>query len=408
MSKTHRLVVPGLPVVAIFTLMAGFVMLRGGTDLRPEAATQGALGGAQSSPVRVAVDLTKPAPDPTQSLSAACRYPFAGAAAQPSWSAWVGEGAAAWTVSSSESAVPAGAAAIPAGGVIAITNGADATRSIHLEVRAGRGVYTVERLSFTMLPAVGSVRLERLPSTVLGVPGSFVRSISLDAHSGVALRVVNRNQEVASAFARVRTELRAVRAADPGFAQRISVPLIECGSQIAYLSSGVSAAGRNAALQHIHRALLTIAHAEALAKNARRGGNASTNGGEAFQTALNELGNALSELSGACLNLVPGINVSDTNGGNPLERTVVVSLENRGSRAVTGVRIGVEVPAACRVSPSDQAIFSTVGPGQSVRATFRVVLADGVKADTVRGQVSYFAEHSPATLRVGTCLPAIR
>ena len=109
---------------------------------------------------------------------------------------------------------------------------------------------------------------------------------------------------------------------------------------------------------------------------------------------------ALTELSAACLNLVPDVEISAPEPSRPNIRRVTISVMNAGEEALTSVKIGASAPEGATVQPAEQAMFRSVRPGETIHATFTVRLTDDTDPGDITADVSYFAAKVPAHLRL--------
>jgi hypothetical protein len=259
-----------------------------------------------------------------------------------------------------------------------------------------RGVYTSERQSLNADATVSSPESGRLRGYVVDKRSTIAIRDTLPPSSVVVYVLKDRCRGVSRAFAEVQARLVALRKSRPSLAAKLRPPFSECARHVAAVRNGIPPGGRAEAVEHVHRAILTVAHAEALAANASARGAAVSD----LRGALGALGAALGELSACCLSLTPQIVLAPGDNVSSALRAVTVSLRNDGSRRVRAVRLGVTAARGCTVKPAEEAVFATLAPGQSVRATFTVDLAEGVPVTGVQGHFGFLASKSPAHIRL--------
>ncbi len=316
------------------------------------------------------------------------------------WESWCSLSGPRLSASSSVERLPVFAARIPEGVAALVVNHSAATATFHLAVRLGRGVYTVERLVFQ--PDGSGVRpeVERLSSIVMGGTGTPARPGALAAGWAAIYRLTNRSAETSQAFRALEARLRQVRRLYPAEWRRLQAPLRECADNVGALSDGILPGRRYDKLKHIHRALLTLAHAESLCANFHSQGGMAPETQEALADDLAHVEEALTELSVGCLNLAPRMTVEAPDPSQPGLRKLTVSVTNLGAKAVSLVRLGAEAPRGAVVSPDDQAMFESLEPGQTVHATFYVRFPEETEPHGVAAEISYFTDRAPAHLRL--------
>src|SRR5262249_21246392 len=145
-------------------------------------------------------------------------------------------------------------------------------------------------------------------------------------------------------FRDVKVRIYELQSKHPSEMRKILGPVQECESQIASFSSGITADRRYDVIKHVHRALLTVAHAQSLARNFQGEGRLSGEIGANISNGLNVLEEALTELSAACLNLIPKVELSAPDSTQPNIREVTISISNQGLQTITSVKIGATAP----------------------------------------------------------------
>lgn len=289
---------------------------------------------------------------------------------------------------------------VPQGAALLIANHAEARTPFRVQVRLPRGVYTADRLVFDMQNAETPTHIERLESVVLAGDARLTKPGQLEPGHAAVYRFLNRGARAEAAFRAVKEQIRPFAGSCPREFQKLMAPLHECEDHVAALSSGITPDLRYAALPNIHRALLTVSHAQTLCQNFRNEGRLGGEGAGALEDALNQLENELVALSAGCLNLVPDMAVTAPDLARPAVRQVTIALTNAGGRSVSFVRIGADAPTGSTVQPAEQAMFGAVRPGETVRATFTVQLGETAKARSITADIAYYAAGAPAHLRL--------
>lgn len=352
-------------------------------------------------------------------LSAAAPAASQGAGAEPvGWEQWCALTGTRLSAKSSADSLPVYAARIPSGTAILIANHSEGPAEFQLALRATRGVYTVERycVDFPPDPASASAagpaqdpaaantadaaHVERLESVILGGKGTLRKPGRLPAGSLAVYRITNRSAQVQSAFDAAMQAMRALRAGHSGVYGRLMTPLSECADNVARLSDGIQPDERYGVLRYIHRALLTLAQAQALCRNFQSEGRLPEQRAAALGTALDGLEESLSELSGGCLGIVPGIVVGPPSADHPNTREVEVTVANTGSQSIAVVKIGAAAGKGCSVQPADLALFRELKPGEVAKARFTVTLPDDAAAHSVAADIAWLAAKVPARLKL--------
>lgn len=323
-----------------------------------------------------------------------------------------------------------------AGATVCLFNRTTQKTPISLQIRLGSGVYKCERLIFTPpVPAVASsqadetpaaARLERLEGRVMAKPGALVKAGSLEPGQVCLLRFSDVARSARIALNETRTQLHELAASAPGPARKLRRILNEMSPHLGGLRMNGERQGTSSRLATVHRLLLLTAQAHSLHRNYQARGAVKAEPGAAVMGALEQLTDALSETSAVLLGLLPQVAVMVKNDvaltatrgttlvaderqekpdkGDTPSATVTISLANTGSQSVGLVKIGLdagELPSGLTCEPSDPAIFGTLRPGQTVRATFhlRGSAMTSWAVNRCVGDVSYFAAGGSAHLR---------
>lgn len=341
----------------------------------------------------IRIDAFVTVPDSQGDVSTACGLSGAESGALPGL-AWAPFDGARIQANSDSDLLPAYAAKIPDGIAICIVNHADERAAATISARLPRGVYTIERIGFEVGAATLPGNSERLEPVILGATATVTKPVWLLPHSVAVYRITNRSQQVNRGFRAVKSRFNALRAADPKGWKRMAAPMRECESNIAVIGRGISPAGRYDALRYVHRALLTLAHVQSICRNHRSASVAAAR----MEVAVSRLEEGLAEMSAGCLILVPDLAISQPDDSRPDMREVTVSIANRGRQTLSVVKIGTTAPRGTQITPRDQAMFRSLGPGQTVSASFTVQSATGIVG--LIADIAYFAARVPAHLRL--------
>jgi hypothetical protein len=332
---------------------------------------------------------------------AACKISQSAPMMSPPWNTWVSLAGTRLAASSSSETVNSFAARIPHGTALLIANHGTEKATIDVSVRLPRGVYTIEQLNFDAKMPETTPRLERLESVVMGGAGSTTKPVWLLPEKATVLRFINRSAQTQSDFDEVMDAVRSFSSTRASEFRLLMVPLRECESNVGALSRGIQPGKRYDALRYIHRALLTLGHAQSLCRNFRGQGRIKGEASIALADALTRLDSTLTEMSAGCLNLVPAFVVTAPDAAHPALSEVVVSLRNAGGQSVTFVRLGASLPAGGVVQPSDPAFFEVLKPGETVRAVYKVRSKDAPQPAIV-AEIGWFAAKAPAQMHLRT------
>jgi hypothetical protein len=350
-----------------------------------------------TSPVKISFDLQKLQKD-SVSVFTACAIPPPSEGALAPWKEWVAFEGKRLRVSSSETDVPAFAVRTPEGAALCVRNHTDGPAEVRVNASLPHGVYTIERLVVNPAVSPPALGIERLPGVLLENDG-FVRKGGSVPAGGIAVyRWVNRSQQTLTAFRGVKQRIKALRAKNGGQYRWLTVPFGECESNIAVISRGISTKNRYGILKHVHRAILTAAHTEALCRNFTDEARIDKKAGDALGEKLDLLDEALSELSVACLGLSPETRVEPVGESGACK--VTVSVTNLGSETISFVKIGALGGGALKVSPEELATFGSVRPGETARAVYTVRCSRPEDLCGVSAHLGYLAGKSPVHLRL--------
>jgi hypothetical protein len=385
-----------LGLAALLLSAAAWWSLRSGERLHAQS------GGTAnpSPPIRVEADAGVMAEGPAAEPYAVCRLTPPSKEADAAWTRFAPLDGTRIAASSGAESLPAYGARIADGAAILLVNHGEEKAEFRLSVRLPRGVYAIERCGFDSQKPETLPQVERLESVILDKAGAISKPGWLNPRMASVYRFRNCSAQTQAACADVLNNVRAFMQSRPAAFRQLMIPLRECADHVGALSSGVTNANRYERLKHIHRALLTLAHAQSLCQNFQSEGRLSRQEESALETALDRLEEMLTDLSAGCLDLVPGLTVAPPDPIRPDARIVTISLTNAGQKSVAFVRIGANAPTGCAVRPAEQALFNSIRPGETARATFTVTLDTDASERLITADIAYFAARAPAHLRL--------
>lgn len=384
-------------VGAVAVLVATYWATRGGANQAAPPPAPPAQPAPQG-PIRVEADATSTAA--AEDVFAVCKLASSQEGTSPPWSEWVSwEG---WRIaaSSNTESLPVYGAALPDGAALCIANHAETEAAFKVGIRLTRGLYSVDQMVFEMASPETPLQVKRLQSVILGTTGVLTKPSRLRPGTAAIYRFINRSKQTSDTFRRVRTRLERLRSSRPVEFRRLMVPLRECGAHIGALSGGIQTSERYACLKHIHRALLTLSHAQALCRNFRNAGRIPIECADDLQAALDGLEMTLTELSIGCLDLVPRVETATSDPDRLNVIRLAVSLTNAGPYTVSFVRLGVAGPENAAIRPSEPAFFRQLGPGQTAHAIFTVKCEAADQLQDLTAHIAYMAARVPARVRL--------
>ena len=328
----------------------------------------------------------------------ACSLPELDSMRKPEWDGWVSFEGKRVAATPGGELVPVYAVRLADGAAVCISNQSNSRIEIKLTVHLPAGVYSIERLGFGFGDGESPPVLERLSGRIFSSEGTIRKPGWLLPGVASIYKFTNHTAQANTVYRNVRRDLELLHRSDAPAFRRIMVPLGECWDHLGPISGGIDPDKKEACLKHIHRALLTLAHAQSLANNFGGNGVATGKITRNLSGDLDKLQGALTELSVGCLGLVPGTSVSTPDAKDPLVRKITVSIANQGGKAVSFVRLGAAAPKGSRIWPQEEAMFDTLRPGETVRADFKVRLPDESAAKGLVANIGYFAQRAPAHL----------
>jgi len=430
---------------------------------RPAAVRQ---APAEQSPSRITmnVDATKHSPSDPAAFKALCAVLTAASGVRPEglpagaeavansddssakyksvpdWYLW------AQLNSQCSSAAPAAAKTLQmyavhseAGGAVCLSNSSDQISSYLLKLRLPKGVFRIERLSFTpplraerandsatepvVAASIGHAQAQYLayPSELRRLEGCDNGEASPIAKSGelapgevAIIRFTDVARAARVSYSDLKSELHNLAASTPGPAAKLRRIVIMGDSYLSGVTSGTNSSCPKR-LGCVHRLILLMSQAESLLRNYQSRQSVNADPGARTMGALERIEDSLAETSAVMTGLVPQIELgpftqpqpvgADAAGqGRLIETVATISVRNTGSRSVESVKLGLDASALPEGSvciPDDPAFFGPLRPGQAVRAEFKLKLPDSEQTLPARfvADVSYFTSGAPAHLR---------
>ncbi len=402
------------------------------------SSVSASLSDAPATPIRAEIDIRK-ALAPDQAMTPILRDQIREQSAKEGmdWFAWAHLDAAPSKVSlnrpSQDSGVSVYAVRLPDGASVCIVNRSEFKQKIQTRTRLANGVYSVEKVSLAAAPgsnqpavspssllddrreSVKNGIVERLPGCNL-VSDEFSKlHIQLEPGEISLLRFTDTALKSRQALNDVRDRLHILSQSSPNAAQKLRAILNGFDAN----RVGVSATGSKKTgdrVSGIHHFLLALFQAHTLHKNFLATKSVPQRQGVSLMEAFDRLTNHLADTSINLLGLVPQIEVvseneastsalaSDKDDAPNLSRPsylVTISVSNQGSRTATLVKLGMSanaLPKGSSCLPEDPAIFETLTPGQTVKATYRLSWSGENAPPQSRcvGEISYFTAGVPA------------
>lgn len=303
------------------------------------------------------------------------------------------------TANSDSEELPVFASRLNHGGILIVANHSLNKSEFNFGVRLSPGVYTLERATFPVDKPETNPPFERLQSLIPMKTVTVWRPGALRAGTAAIYRWTDCRAAVFETYKELKRSLHALHEERAEDARRIGLVLNTCEDNVAAIQDRFHVRSDDLC-KYIHRALLGAGHAQSLARNARVEGRITGRCADDIADRMNRFEDALSALSAAYMNLIPALEVKPAADSDPSARTATVSLANLGGRTVTAIRITPAMPNGGRIWPPEPAMFSSLGPGQTVRATFSLRLPSADDAPPIQADISYFAGKAPACLHL--------
>ena len=312
------------------------------------------------------------------------------------------------------------------GACVVLWNTSSHPAPFELRLKTGNGVFRIERLCFNPAhpasstpPADSTAKADRsLPCNASmrrmeGIdspsPATIVKRGTLAPGEISLIRTTDTAREARLAMMALEQSIKELAQTAPGPAARLRKIQKECDKYVDAIRSGPDS-DRQRRLSFIHRLILLYSQAEAQHRNNQSREKVSGDPGNRTMAAVERLEAALAETSAVLSGLVPQLEITGpaTGSSSAGEITVQVSLSNSGSRSVDKVKLGLDtrtLPTGVACVPEDAAYFGALGPGQSVRAEFKLkcTAADSAALQDISqkctADVSYFSNGTPAHLR---------
>jgi hypothetical protein len=295
--------------------------------------------------------------------------------------------------------VPVFSSRIPGGLALCAANHREAPARLALAVALPAGIYTVERLVWSIDAADPAPHVERLQSVLLEKAGWLKKSGQLNAGEAALYRFLRQDAQVQTSYRAIKKYLWQLKGTRRTEYRWLSVPFGECESNLGLMALGPRHGRKFNRAKYIHRAIVTLAHAQSLCRNFRMQGRLDQYG-RPLEEELDRLESALDEMSLACLGLAPGIALDLPDPSHPERATLTVSLANYGGQTIGFVKLGADGPKGARVSPPDTIVFQSVRPGQVVRTTFRIGLPPKCGPGDIIAHIAYLAPRTPVRVRI--------
>lgn len=250
------------------------------------------------------------------------------------------------------------------GVVLANTSGEPV--NVRLETRLGSGLWRVEAAAMQAgSEENAAAKTWRMESVLRSAAGGVVKTLLVRAGQTLFLRFGETISEAEQALRRLQARTASVGVTTYS-GESVPGALLRVAEVLSVLPTLVEKNNRPEITKRVHRALLTVAQAEAMAQNAQQ---AQIDEPDA---AFDALTLALSEISCGAWNLVPRQSLeAGINGGPPVLR---VSVTNGGTRTLPLVSLAVEGISGGEAKNA-RPVFRSVAPGATVSARF--VLRDG-------------------------------
>ena len=393
---------------------------------------------APATPIRADIDSRKAtAPDPAMTPILRDQIREQSLKAGMDWFAWAHLDAAPCKVSlnrpSQDSGVSVYAVRLPEGASVCIVNRSEFKQKAQIRTWLAHGVYSVEKISLAAIPgrdqptiAPATILEDRRESVKSGIverfPGCNLVSneysklqIQLEPGEISLLRFTDTALKSRQTLNDVRDRLHILSQYSPNAAQKLRAILNGFDAN----RVGVSATGSKKIgdrVSGIHHFLLALFQAHTLHKNFLETKSVPQKQGVSLMEAFDRLTNHLADTSINLLGLVPQIEVVSENEAsatalslnredaptlNRPSYLVTISVSNQGSRTATLVKLGMNanaLPKGSSCLPEDPAIFETLTPGQTVKATYRLSWSgeNAPPQNRCVGEISYFTAGVPA------------
>ncbi len=311
----------------------------------------------------------------------------------------------------------------PDGASIFLQNHAD--RFITLDVRTilPAGIYSGEQLTISPGDRSAQLKMQRLEGALLSAKKTLSKPVSLVPGQLKILKFTDSARAARAEYGNLQNRIHQMAAMHLDAASKLKRIFREAEPYFGGLSMNERVRGDSKRLGCIHRILLYTSQAESFQHNMIERKHGASDIDKLVMHSLEQLASDLSDTSAVLLGLVPQIEnesstppiTAENSNKHALITTSIsrqdqenysirVSLSNTGHSPVTLVKIGLDISRLAPgtiIDPSDPAVFATLRPGQTARAIFQISNSGDEKMSRkkLRGDISYFAESSPAKLR---------
>lgn len=385
-KRASRTLVREVASAVLLALAASVVLLSTLRNSQQETSHELTVAG----PVLLRVDAAREAQGPHEQASVVLLGDAAGRGEAP-WHGWVWLDGPRLEVETEGNAVRTVAARIPYGVAIAVYNPTESPLPLRLSVTLPGGRYVAERLVFSD----GGRRLERLQCA----RGHSEKPGMLPPASGAVYRFTNPMARASAAYKRCMQRIFELRSARADQARKLAASLRECPWNLTRGSAALARSDPREALSYIHRALLTVRHAQALCSNGVGLRRIPRRSGEQIAAELDELEAALGEASVTALDLVPSATRQHSPEDAPNVWRVCVTVRNAGTESIAAIRLWATGSSDCKIEPVDAAVFDVLRPGQAASATFKATVEADGPCD-LAGHLAYVRKNAPAHVRL--------
>lgn len=353
----------------------------------------------------------------------------------PDWRVWARAEAGSAAIETEAEAILVHAVRSDSGATVWLLNRTSQKVLTRLQTRLPRGVYKIERLTFSpSMPPAGSeaaetgrgtVGLERLEGRDLAASGVIRKPVWLGPEQVTLVRFTDVARATKQAMREAQQSLNSLAVTAQRPASKLRRILNEGSPYLSGLSAPEGRRGSAARrLNCIHKLLLLTAQGQSVHRNNQARRTVQEEPGALVMGALERLRDALAETSAILLGLVPQIAVTADAGDSSNKRQllttreaqeetapapeavmiVTLTLANTGASSIGSVKLGLDtadLPSGLTCDPVDPAVFGTLRPGQTVRASFRLRNTTRMVVPRHRlvGDISYFAAGAAAHLR---------
>jgi hypothetical protein len=316
------------------------------------------------------------------------------------WAKWVDfENGPRVSATSSDERTPVYAVKDASGVYLLAANHSDSIAALQVRFKLQKGIYSLQKRGFKAASRDDRPTTERMQSVLLKAPGWVTRPAWLLPGTAMVLSVCDETRTLGRSLQAARTSLHGIATKSPRAFRLIRSPFGDAAARLEKIASQGASLSRGRLISLSDRAAMFLSHTRSVFGNVRSAGSLSASDGDDIGGALDRLEGSLSRISCFALDLVPNAAWGPADAA-ARKSPFNVELSNRGQRSLRLVKMAVTAPEDCRISPDEQAIFRSVRPGETVKATFFVENASAEDLTSVRADISYLAGRAPARLRI--------